>query len=144
MIKANKFKELPKLEEGTVNEINTLTTLKSCPNIIQYYDMLKTVNNYYFVYEYCNGGTLEKIIKGKCSLGEKQSLFYFKQLVNAFKVLSQNNIMHRDIKPENILIHNGVLKVADFGFCKPLENEDGMADTMLGSPLYMAPEVLKG
>ena len=84
--------------------------------------MLKTVNNYYFVYEYCNGGTLEKIIKGKGCLGEKNSLFYFKQLVNAFKVLSQHNIMHRDIKPENILIHNGVLKVADFGFCKPLEN----------------------
>ena len=52
--------------------------------------------------------------------------------------------MHRDIKPENILIHNGVLKVADFGFCKPLEHQDGMADTMLGSPIYMAPEVLKG
>ena len=30
--------------------------------------------------------------------------------------------MHRDIKPENILIHNGVLKIADFGFCKPLEH----------------------
>jgi serine/threonine-protein kinase ULK/ATG1 len=52
--------------------------------------------------------------------------------------------MHRDIKPDNILIHNGVLKVADFGFCKPLEHQDGMAETMLGSPIYMAPEVLKG
>ena len=47
--------------------------------------------------------------------------------------------MHRDIKPENILIHNGVLKIADFGFCKPLEHQDGMAETMLGSPIYMAP-----
>lgn len=52
--------------------------------------------------------------------------------------------MHRDIKPENILIHNGVLKIADFGFCKPLQHQDGMAETMLGSPIYMAPEVLKG
>ena len=60
MVKADKFKELPKLEEGTINEINTLTSLKPCPNIIRYYDMLKTVNNFYFVYEYCNGGTLEK------------------------------------------------------------------------------------
>ncbi len=82
--------------------------------------MLKTVNNFYFVYEYCNGGTLEKILKKTNSLGEKQSLIYFRQLTNAFKVLAEYNIMHRDIKPENILIHNGILKVADFGFCKPL------------------------
>lgn len=50
--------------------------------------MLKTVNNFYFVYEYCNGGTLEKILKKNGPLGEKQALIYFKQLLNAFRVLS--------------------------------------------------------
>ena len=50
--------------------------------------MLKTVNNFYFVYEYCNGGTLEQVLKKNGSLGEKQSLIYFKQLINAFKILS--------------------------------------------------------
>ena len=144
MVKADKFKEVPKLEEGTINEINTLTALKPCPNIIRYFDMLKTVNNFYFVYEYCNGGTLEKELKKQGALGEKRSLIYFKQLINAFKVLAENHIMHRDVKPENILIHDGTLKVADFGFCKPLEHQDGMAETMLGSPIYMAPEVLHG
>lgn len=139
MVKADKFKEMPKLEEGTLNQINTLSTLKPCPNIIKYFDMLKTVNNFYFVYEYCNGGTLEKILKKNSSLSEKQSLHYFRQLINAFKVLAERNIMHRDIKPDNILIHNGILKIADFGFCKPLEHQDGMAETMLGSPIYMAP-----
>lgn len=83
-------------------------------------------------------------MKRSNALGEKQALVYFRQLLSAFKVLAENNIMHRDIKPENILIHNGILKVADFGFCKPLEHQDGMAETMLGSPIYMAPEVLKG
>lgn len=52
--------------------------------------------------------------------------------------------MHRDIKPDNILIHNGNVKIADFGFCKPLENQNDMVATMLGSPIYMAPEVIKG
>lgn len=52
--------------------------------------------------------------------------------------------MHRDIKPDNILIHNGSIKIADFGFCKPLENQNDMVATMLGSPIYMAPEVIKG
>lgn len=58
MVKADRFKQFPKLEEGASNEINILTNLEPCPHIIRYYDMLKTVNNFYFVYEYCNGGTL--------------------------------------------------------------------------------------
>lgn len=51
--------------------------------------------------------------------------------------------MHRDVKPDNILFHDGVAKLGDFGFCKSLVNTD-MTSTMLGSPIYMAPEVLKG
>lgn len=84
--------------------------------------MLKTVNNFYFVYEYCNGGTLESLLKKQGPLSQKAALNYFSQIVDAFKVLNKNNIMHRDLKPDNILIHEGVLKIADFGFCKPLEN----------------------
>jgi serine/threonine-protein kinase ULK/ATG1 len=60
-------------------------------------------------------------------------------MIAAFKILNKHNIMHRDIKPENILLHNGVIKLADFGFCKPLESQDSLADTMLGTPVYMAP-----
>jgi serine/threonine-protein kinase ULK/ATG1 len=53
--------------------------------------------------------------------------------------------MHRDLKPSNILIHNGTFKLGDFGFCKPLsEQRSDVTGTMLGSPIYMAPEVLRG
>jgi serine/threonine-protein kinase ULK2 len=52
--------------------------------------------------------------------------------------------MHRDLKPDNILMHDGMIKLGDFGFCKPLDSALEMANTMLGSPIYMAPEVLKG
>jgi serine/threonine-protein kinase ULK/ATG1 len=43
-----------------------------------------------------------------------------------------------------LLLHDGIIKLADFGFCKPLESEDEISKTMLGSPIYMAPEILKG
>ena len=43
-------------------------------------------------------------------------------MVEAFKVLSKNNIMHRDLKPDNILMHNGIIKLGDFGFFKPMQN----------------------
>lgn len=49
--------------------------------------------------------------------------------------------MHRDLKPDNIFLTDGKVKLGDFGFCKMLEVN--MAQTMLGSPIYMAPEILK-
>jgi serine/threonine protein kinase len=49
--------------------------------------------------------------------------------------------MHRDLKPDNIFFNDGKVKLGDFGFCKMLEVN--MAQTMLGSPIYMAPEILK-
>jgi serine/threonine-protein kinase ULK/ATG1 len=75
---------------------------------------------------------------------EEKSLNYFRDLLKAFKILIKSNIMHRDIKPSNILLNNGIIKLADFGFCKPLKDSKDLSQTMLGSPIYMAPEILKG
>lgn len=52
--------------------------------------------------------------------------------------------MHRDLKPANILLHNGQVKLADFGFCKALSSHQDLSQTMVGSPIYMAPEILLG
>jgi len=48
------------------------------------------------------------------------------------------------MKPSNILMHNGTLKIADFGFCKMLAENQNTTQTIVGSPIYMAPEILKG
>lgn len=106
--------------------------------------MLKTTNNFYFIYEYCNGKTLEVLLRQEGKLEESKALKIFKQLLEAFKILNKYNIMHRDLKPDNIFFHNGNLKLGDFGFCKTLGRQDDMASTMLGSPIFMAPEVLRG
>ena len=74
-------------------------------------------------------------------LREDEALIIFKQLLDAFKELNKNNIMHRDLKPDNIFFTGIQVKLGDFGFCKMLEVN--MAQTMLGSPIYMAPEILK-
>ena len=45
-----------------------------------------------------------------------------RQIVSAFVYLQSKNIIHRDIKPANFLIHKGVIKIADFGFARTVEN----------------------
>lgn len=81
-----KFKTTPKLSEFTSNEINILTKIDS-PHIIKFVEMLRTVNNYYLIYEYCNGGTLAQILEKKRFLKETEALKIFAQMVEAFKVL---------------------------------------------------------
>jgi serine/threonine-protein kinase ULK/ATG1 len=101
--------------------------------------MLKTTNNFYFIYEYCNGGTLENVLAKEKKLSEQRALLIFKQLLDAFQILNKYNIMHRDMKPDNIFFHNRIIKLGDFGFCKNHGSAEDMAKTMLGSPIYMAP-----
>lgn len=89
--------------------------------------------------EYCNGGTLEKLIKEK-KPNERECLYYFSQIVSALKYLIQvANMLHRDIKPENILIHNDSIKLADFGFSKEFNSDDEKLHTIAGSPMFSAP-----
>lgn len=58
VVSLEKFREVPKLEEFTMNEIKTLSKIENV-NIIRFIEMLKTSNNMYLIYEFCSGGTLE-------------------------------------------------------------------------------------
>ena len=64
VIAVKRFKENPKLEECTLNEIEVLSKICS-PHIVTFIEILKTINNFYFFYEYCNGGTLDQMIRQK-------------------------------------------------------------------------------
>ena len=65
------------------------------------------------------------------------------QIIDALCQAEQQGIIHRDIKPANILFKNGGIKVADWGFSRLLESGETTC-SFIGSPAYMAPEVLKG
>jgi serine/threonine protein kinase len=111
--------------------------------VVKFIELIQTQNNVYLIYEYCNGGTLEQLIQSQGRLKEQEAVELMRQIIKGMQSVVELNIVHRDLKPQNILFHNQVVKIIDFGFCKPLYNQN-LAKTMLGSPIYMAPEVLKG
>jgi serine/threonine-protein kinase ULK2 len=94
------------------------------------------------VLEYCNGGDLGAAIKQRKKFNEEEAVEYLVQILHGFQTLVKNKIMHRDFKLPNVLKNDGVIKIADFGFAKLLGTEDQQVETILGSPLNMAPEVL--
>lgn len=113
------------------------------PNIVECYAVIRTDSSVSIVMEYCDSGNLRDILKKP--IKEKYAQFYFSQLINGLKYLDQHNIIHRDIKPRNILLTDKrrILKIADFGFAKRTTNDISMYDTICGSPMYMAPEIMR-
>ena len=104
-------------------------------------DLSQTDNNLYLFLEYCNGGSLEEYLhKNEGQLSEDESCLILEELLLAFLEMNEKSLMHRDIKPANILIHNGKIKLADFGFSRVFEDADhAQKYTTLGTPLYVTP-----
>jgi serine/threonine protein kinase len=114
------------------------------PNIINLYDTIIDENseNVYLIMDYYGRGDFSKFLK-KRPLKEKYAIKYLKQLSEGLKYLLSNNIIHRDLKPQNILVSDiGDIKITDFGFARYFDN-DLLIQTICGSPLYMAPEIMK-
>lgn len=113
------------------------------PNLIHLFEFLESSNNLYMVIQYCNRGDLEHYVRSKPNhlLSEGEALFFLKQIMNGFSALYKEKIMHRDFKMANIFLHNDTVVIGDFGFAK---SGFEMAQTKLGTPVYMAPEIHKG
>lgn len=127
------------------NELSILGS-KSHPNIIRIVDLIEDDENYYVVSELVKGGELFKRLTKLESFSEAQAADIVNQIMLGLNYLHKKNITHRDIKPENILlvsddIDNFEIKIADLGFAQEFDQEAGL-DLVLGTPLYMAPELV--
>ncbi|KAI3949209.1 hypothetical protein MKW92_041663 [Papaver armeniacum] len=100
----------------------------------------------HLILEYCKGGDLSMHIQRKGKVAEATAKHFMQQLAAGLQILRQNNVIHRDLKPQNLLLttndDQAVLKIADFGFARSLQPR-GLAETLCGSPLYMAPEIMQ-
>lgn len=71
--------------------------------------------------EYCNGGDLDAYVKKRKYIEEDEAISMFCELLHGFEHLYKHKILHRDLKLANILINDGSVKIADFGFSKILD-----------------------
>ncbi|CAN6723974.1 unnamed protein product [Malus baccata var. baccata] len=134
-----------KLQESLMSEIFILKKINH-PNIIRLHDIIEVPGKINLVLEYCRGGDLSMYIQRHGKVPEALAEHFMQQLVAGLQMLRDNNLIHRDLKPQNLLLstndNNSVLKIADFGFARYLQPQ-GLAETLCGSPLYMAPEIMQ-
>ena len=141
----------------------SIEILKNCnhPNIIKLCEVKEKGNYLYIIEEYCNGGQLEKFLEDykkekKVPLSEEIVQYIMKQVIDAIKYLNDKDIMHRYLTCENLLLNypdekskenkdimKATIKVVGFGFARYLKKGD-LAKTILGSPIYMSPYILRG
>jgi len=112
------------------------------PFIIKVVRTFKDNSHLYFLTELVAGGELYEVIRAIGLLSRPQAQFYVGSLMLAIESLHERRIAYRDLKPENVLVDSqGFTKLIDFGCAVKLK---GSSCTMVGTPHYMAPEVILG
>lgn len=131
--------------DNLITEIGLLKKLQH-KYIVKMEDFCWDPQNIYIIMELCEV-SLSDFIKKRQRLSESTCRIFVRMLADAMKYLRNNNVSHFDLKPQNLLLTRPslsstyLLKICDFGFAQHLlmdeENE-----TVKGSPLYMAPEII--
>lgn len=127
------------------SEVSVLKSIDH-PNIIKLFELYQDDTNYYLITEHCQGGELFERIKSAENFSEKEAADYMKQILSAVYYCHERQIVHRDLKPENLLFdqkkQNANIKVIDFGTSRKFDPTKKLTKR-LGTPYYIAPEVLK-
>jgi len=141
----DKAKLSPKGTDQVKDEVDILHKLDH-PNLLKIIDTAEDDKSFYIITELCDGGELFDRIVEREFYAEKDAQQVLRALASALHYCHSKKIIHRDLKPENILLstkgEDAVIKVADFGFAKQLE-EEATSSTTLGTPQYLSPEVIE-
>ena len=102
----------------------------------------------YIVQDAVKGGELYSYVANSGIFSEDICRYFFRQMLKALHYLHTKGFAHRDLKPENILLTSQEydIKIIDFGFATPTSGSDGSGfnKTQLGTPMFMAPEIING
>ncbi|KAK9691396.1 hypothetical protein RND81_09G194700 [Saponaria officinalis] len=128
-----------------MQEIDLLKNLNH-KNIVKYLGSLKTRSHLHIILEYVENGSLANIIKPNKfgPFPEQLVAHYIAQVLEGLVYLHEQGVIHRDIKGANILTtKEGLVKLADFGVATKLTEADVNTHSVVGTPYWMAPEVIE-
>uniref|UniRef100_A0A7S3CVH6 Mitogen-activated protein kinase n=1 Tax=Palpitomonas bilix TaxID=652834 RepID=A0A7S3CVH6_9EUKA len=116
------------------------------PNIVGLHEIYDEPKRLYMVMDYAAGGELFERIVARTKYSENDAAKVMVDIIKGIQYLHHRDIVHRDLKPENLLYKDkseeATLMIADFGFARVKERQSQL-ETICGSPIYVAPEVLK-
>ncbi|KAL0302750.1 UNVERIFIED_CONTAM: Calcium-dependent protein kinase [Sesamum angustifolium] len=132
--------------EDVRREVEIMRHLPKHPNIVSYREVYEDKEAIYLVMELCEGGELFDRIVARGHYTERAAAQVTKTILEVVKVCHEHGVIHRDLKPENFLYanesENSPLKAIDFGLSIFFEPGQRFNE-IVGSPYYMAPEVLR-
>ncbi|XP_019363818.1 PREDICTED: myosin-IIIa isoform X1 [Gavialis gangeticus] len=140
------------IDEEIEAEYNILRALSDHPNVVKFYGMyykkdVKNGDQLWLVLELCNGGSVTDLVKGFLKRGERMDeliiAYILHEALMGLQHLHENKTIHRDIKGNNILLTTeGGVKLVDFGVSAQLTSTRLRLNTSVGTPFWMAPEVI--
>jgi len=123
------------------NEVVTMRNYNHA-NIVELYDAYLVNEELWVVMEYLDGGALTDIVTYS-RLKEEQIAYISRSVLKALEYLHSQGVIHRDIKSDSILLsYMGQVKLSDFGFCAQVSNEVPKRKSLVGTPYWMAPEII--
>eukprot|EP01101_Sappina_pedata_P006993 TRINITY_DN3601_c0_g1_i1.p1 TRINITY_DN3601_c0_g1~~TRINITY_DN3601_c0_g1_i1.p1 ORF type:complete len:440 (-),score=110.03 TRINITY_DN3601_c0_g1_i1:99-1289(-) len=132
-----------------IGEIGVMKTSYHHPNIVNYIDsfLYNNGDEVWIVMEYMDKGCCTDLLEryDHIQMNERQISFVCFQLLRAITYVHDKCCIHRDIKSDNVLIGSGGrVKLGDFGFTAQLLTKEQMRSSMVGTPYWMAPELIRG